>query len=507
MGGVAKGNRLKRFLAAYMANSEAIQSDVGLVGLDVIGRNVALRLAGHHFKVAAYDCGDRKTPPLPEQTACPGVRMAANVSDLMANLCQPRTILIFGGGDAPMNFVLDQLQPELEHEDLVLDAGDSYFKETARLGRRLEEQSVQFMGLGLAGGEKKEPHGAIVMAGGTREALDRTRPWLETMAATIRGEPCVSYFESAPAAHFVKMVHSGVESALLQLLSETFVLLQRTLHWADEELYGASGPWLVGVLKEYRSEISGRVFAAADQPQPRPLLEDELKADKNDALGKWVAESARELETPIPTIEAAMGVQGDMATERWQALLAAPFRQPVGRFGDDPESVLKELYDALHAAMMITYAQGMGLLMAASEHHDFHFNLPEISRAWRGGTRLRTTLLDDISSALEATPGLPGLLSDDDLSQQVMAGQENLRHAVWRAHELDTSVPALLASLDYLDFNRRAWLPVNLVQAQPASQRRSPQMGTKRPVICFENPAPQLKPQKWRDDYHESRRR
>ena len=154
-----KRPRLTRFLAGYMANSEAIQSDVGLVGLDVIGRNVALRLAGHHFKVAAYDCGDRKTPPLPEQTACPGVRMAANVSDLMANLCQPRTILIFGGGDAPMNFVLDQLQPELEHEDLVLDAGDSYFKETARLGRRLEEQSIQFMGLGLSGGEKRARHG------------------------------------------------------------------------------------------------------------------------------------------------------------------------------------------------------------------------------------------------------------------------------------------------------------------------------------------------------------
>jgi 6-phosphogluconate dehydrogenase len=294
------------------------------------------------------------------------------------------------------------------------------------------------------------------------------------MAATIRGEPCVSYFESAAAAHFVKMVHTGVESALLQLLSETFVLLQRTLLLADETLHAASGPWLVGVLKEYRSEISGRVFEAADQQQPRPLLEDELKADKNGALGKWVAESAWELAVPIPTIEAAVGAQGGVALERRQALLAAPFRQPVGRFGDDSESVLDELHDALHAAMMITYAQGMGLLMAASQHHDFQFNLPEISRAWRGGTRLRTTLLDDISNALEATPDLPGLLSDDDLSQQVMAGQENLRHAVWRAHELDTAVPALLASLDYLDFNRTAWLPVNLVQARLASQRRRP---------------------------------
>jgi 6-phosphogluconate dehydrogenase len=447
-----------------MANSDTIQSDVGVIGLDVIGRNVAQRLAERDFNVAAYDGGLGKTLVLPERTAWAKVRVAGNVSELMAKLRQPRTILIFSGADTPLSSTLDQLLPELEREDLVVDAGNSYFKDTASHGRRLEEQSIEFMGIGLAGGEKEVRHGAIVMAGGARRARDRTRPWLETMAATVRGEPCVSYFDTAAAAHFVKMVHAGVEYALLQLLSEIFVLLQRTLRLSDEELHDASGLWLIGVLKAYLMEISGRVFEPGDAETAQPLLEEELKRAKSDALGKWLAQSAWELEAPIPTIEAAVGAERVAAAERRQALLAAPFRHPAGRLADDPESVLDELHGALHAAMMLTYAQGMALLIAASKRLDFQFKLPEILRAWRGCTHLRTPLLNNITNALEATPDLPGLLSDDDLSQRVMDCQENLRGAVWRAHELDTDVPGLLASLDYLDSNRAAWMPANLIQ-------------------------------------------
>ena len=348
-----------------MADSDAIQSDVGLIGLDVIGRNVAVHLAEHHFNVAVYDGAQPDTSTLSEQTAWPRVRAAANVSELMANLRQPRAILIFSGADAPMNSTLDQLLPELEHEDLVIDAGDSYFKDTASRSHRLEEQAIRFMGLGLSGGEKEARHGAIVMAGGAPEARERTRPWLETMAASVRGEPCVSYFETAAAAHFVKMVHTGVECALLQLLSESFLLLQRALLLTDEELHDTPGTWLTGILKGYLMEISGRVLEPPDLASPRLLLEEELKPAKSHALGKWVAQSARELEAPIPTIEAAVSTTPVVAAERRQALLASPSRHPAGRFGNDPESVLKELYSALQAAMMITYAQGMALLIAA----------------------------------------------------------------------------------------------------------------------------------------------
>jgi 6-phosphogluconate dehydrogenase len=447
-----------------MAVADAAQNEIGVIGLDLMGRNVAFRLAEQSFSVAACDWAEQKTFTLRDQPMGPPVRVAANVHELMVSLRQPRKILIFSGPDAPMNLVLEQLLPELKIGDLVIDAGHTHFKDTAKHRRRLAERSVQFMGLGLGGGEKGARHGAMVMAGGESEACRQARPLLEAMAATFRGQPCVSLFETAAAAHFVKMVHAGIEYALLQLLSETFGLLQRTLRLADEELHDASGAWHIGVFNGHLTEISGRVFDPKDPHAPRLLLREKLASAKRDALGKWLAQCSWELETLTPTIEAAVEMQRVAAAERRQALVGTPFRHPVGRFGDDRESVLDELHGALQAAMLITYAQGLSVLGAASRQFGFRFNLLEIARAWRGCTHLRTSLLDDITAALEATPGLPDLLSDDDLSQRVMASQEDLRHAVWRAHLLDTGAPALLASLDYLDFNRAAWWPVNLVQ-------------------------------------------
>ncbi len=455
-----------------MAVLDAAQSDVGIIGLDVMGRNVALHLAEHLLNITAYDWQPPKTLALQEQAAGPAVRVAASISDLMANLRQPRTLLIFSGADTPMNFVLDELLPELEDGDLLMDAGDSYYKETDGHKLLLAERRVQFMGIGLAGGERGARHGAVVMAGGAHEALHQSRPLLEALASTVAGQPSVCCFDSAPAAHFVKMVHAAIEAALLQLLSESFDLLQRSLLLTDEELHDPSGACHIGVLNGHLMDISGRLFDPVDKQAPPLLVENSLASARSAALGTWVAQTAREWGVLIPTIEAALETQHAAASQRRQALLAAPFRQPFGRLGDDPESVLDGLHGALRAAMMISYAQGFALLIAASKHLDFQFDLGEISRAWKGCTRLRTSLLDDISVAFQAMPDLPDLLADDDFSQNVMAFQENLRQAVWRAHELDTVVPAFLASLDYLDSDRAAWLPVNLIQAPPRSPAR-----------------------------------
>jgi 6-phosphogluconate dehydrogenase len=355
-----------------------------------------------------------------------------------------------------------------------MDAGNSYFKDTAQRGRWLTEQGIQFLGLGLAGGQDGPRQGAIVMAGGAGEARQRARLMLEAIAAKVHGEPCVSFLETAAAAHFAKMVHAGIEYALLQLLSEMFDLIQRTSILTDVESRNASEAWYASVFNGYLMEITARAFEPEETRMPRPLLEQKLEAARQDALGEWVARSALELQVSIPTMDAAAGTLTIATRERQRALIATPNRHPVGRFGNDTQSVMDQLRGALHAAMIITYAQGLALLSAASEHHGLNFKLDDLARAWKGCTRLRTTLLDDIAAALRTTPDLPDLLSDEDLSEKVMAGQEYLRRAVWRAHELETTTPALLASLDYLDSNRRAWLPVNLIQvpgAPPAEVR------------------------------------
>jgi len=450
-----------------MAGLDKIRNEVGLVGLDSIGRNVALRLAEQNFNVTAFDWRRPRTVELREQTKGPKVRLAANVTELMSSLPSPRAIVIFSGVDAPTKFVVDQLRPELGDGDLLMDAGDSYFKDTAMQSRRLEEQRVQFMALGVAGGERGARHGANIMAGGACQGRERTRPLLEAMAASVRGEPCVCYFEDAAAAHFTRMVHAGIEFALWQLLAETFGLLHAAALLPDEELRGAPTLSHIDKLCGHLSEMSGRPFEPDNEQATKSMLDEKLESARNDTLGKWVAQSAWELEVPIPTIEAAVGTQRIAVAERWQALASASFRQPMGRFGDDVESVLDELHAALHAGMMIAYAQGMALLSAGSKKFGFQFMLHDITRAWRGCTHLRTTLLDDITAAFQETPDLPGLLCDADLSEGVMACQESLRHAVWRAHKLDAVVPAMLASLDYLDADRSAWLPTNLIQLPP----------------------------------------
>jgi 6-phosphogluconate dehydrogenase len=458
--------------------SDGFQSDVGIIGLDVIGRNAALRLSDHGFDVIAMDWGKPTAHTLFEAATGTRARVTGNISELKENLRHPRTILVFGSGDSSLNLIMEELLPELAEGDLVIDAGHSFFKETARHSRLFAERRIHFLAVGFAGGEREARHGAVLMAGGTGEAVQRARPVLEALAKTARGEACVHYFETAAAAQFVKMAHGGVDGALLHLLAESFALLQHSLVLTDEELHDSSSSWHIGVLNGYLMEISGSVIEQTEQQTSGRWLEQQLESSKNEMLCNWAAQTAWDLEVAVPTIEAAAGLQRPAAPGNQESLQAATFRQPVGQFGDDPESVLEEIHEAFQAAMLITYAQAMAMLAAAANNVGFQFRLHDISRAWRGCARLRAPLLDDITIALQAMPDLPDLLSDDDLSEQVMARQEKLRHAVWRAYELDLPVPALLASLDYLDSNRAAWLPVNLVQVScQQSARAAVQMG------------------------------
>jgi len=425
-----------------MEDSEEIQCDVGIIGSDSVGRNVVLHLNDHQFQVAAMGWGQSITNTLEGAN----VQIATDVSEFMTSLRQPRTVLFFGAGDASFDVVLGRLLPQLAEGDIVINAEASPFKDTARHSGLLRERGIHFLGLGLAGGAEVMRHGGVVMAGGGSEAIQRARPLLEALAVTVRDEPCVIYLETATAAHFVKIMHAAVELTISQLLNEVFDLLQRSLLLTDEELHDSSGGWHIGLLNGYLAEVSNGEFS------------------RTETLARRAAETAWELGASIPTIEAAAQMQRVEAAEQRESLQTAPFRQPMGRFGDDPESVLEEVHQAFQAAVIIAYAQAMTLLDAASKTHGFQFSLHEISRAWKGCTRFRATLLDEITAVLQMTPDLPCLLSDDDLAERVMAFQENLRHAVWRAHELDLDVPALLASLDYLDSHKAAWLPTNLIQ-------------------------------------------
>jgi 6-phosphogluconate dehydrogenase len=224
-------------------------------------------------------------------------------------------------------------------------------------------------------------------------------------------------------------------------------------------------------------EFTGPLCNDADQKTRKRQLEKRLQTVRREDSACWASLAARELEVPTPTIDAAVGTRNLSEWEKRNDFATTPFRQPLGHFGDDAESVLKEMHEALSAAIMITYAQGIALLKAGSDRYGFNIDAAEVIRLWKGCCGIRTPLLEEIASAIQATPHLPNLLHDDDLSEKVMQQQESLRHAVWRAGPLKMSVPALMASLDYLDFHRGAWLPVNLIQvprARPCPQPQPP---------------------------------
>ncbi len=447
-----------------MPEWDATKCDVGVIGLDAAGRKVALNLAGQAFRVAAC-CGQEETCPAPPAEGDMGeVALAASFPELAGRLKKPRTIFLFSGAKIPADTALNGLLAHLEKGDIVIDAGNSHYKETARRSRLLAGRSMHLIGLGLAGREG----GAVIMAGGTPEAYERARPMLEAIAAKIHGEPCVSYLGPAAAGHFVKMVHAGIGHGLMQLLCETLDLAQRMLPLNEEELRKVSEARPVRAPKNDWIEAAGEGFDPLAELTGRWRTGERPGRVNNNELAGWMAQSARELGVATPTIETALEPREAAARERRYELALTPSRQPMGRAGEDPESVLEELHGALYTAVIITYAEGLALLAAAAEQQGFDFQPGEILRVWKGCNPIGSTFLEDMAAAFRETPDLPNLLCDAELSEKVMAAQEHLRHAIWRAYELDILTPGMLAALESLDSRREAWWPVNLV---PVPQR------------------------------------
>jgi 6-phosphogluconate dehydrogenase len=442
-----------------MAKLDVAQCDLGIVGLDDVSRNLALNFDDHQFKVAVWD-------PHGAALSAESIPSAASLSELTGMLRAPRTILLFNSRNNSTDATIHELLPLLSDGDVLVDAGNSYFKDTLRRTEQLSPNSIGFMALGIAGGKVGARRDSTFTAGGTYDSQSRTRHLWEAVAAEHHGLPCVSYVGCAAAAHFTNMVHAWIECGLAQLISETFDLMKATLLLTDEEVNDLSGVWHKGILKGRLMEISGCLINPAYGETGRLQLADRLQKARNDETARWIEQSARELELQTPSIDATLGMDSSSTWERQRAMVSSPVRQSKGRFGDDAESVVEELHGALWAGMIITYAEGLAMLDAARFKHGFQIFPSDVVRVWKGCATLSTTVLDDIYKAMRATPSLRNVLGDEDLSEKVMAQQEFLRHAVWRANELNMVAPAMLAAVDYLDSQREAWLPTNLVQVR-----------------------------------------
>ena len=447
-------------------NQPQQQYAIGMVGLGVMGRNLVLNMAGNGFTVAGYDKDQAQVEALRQESKERDVRGAEGIEEFTSLLHQPRAVMLLVPAGPPVDSVIADLLPHLGKGDLIIDAGNSYFKDTNLRARDLTAKGIQFLGVGVSGGEEGARHGPSIMPGGPKEAYERVRPVLEAVAAKVNGEPCVTYLGPRSAWHFVKMVHNGIEYAVMQLLAETYDLMKRGLGLSDDDLRGVYDTWNQGALNSYLVEITSRIFNRVDETTGKRLIDEILDVAKQKGTGMWTSQSAMELQVPIPTIDLAVAMRDLSVFEKQRETAGGIFKRPIPPFAGDRKTFLDQLAHALYAGMIIAYAQGMAVLTAASDKYEYHLDLEAVARIWRGGCIIRTALLEDIRMVYRNQPGLPNLLLAPKLSKTVMANQEDLRRVLCAAIEMGLPTPCFMTALSYFDGYRSAWLPANLIQAQ-----------------------------------------
>jgi len=396
----------------------------------------------------------------------PMLPIAPDIKQFISSLRRPRAIMLLVPAGAPVDAVIDELLEYLEVGDLIIDGGNSYFKDTDVRTRNLAAKGIHFLGVGISGGEEGARHGPSIMPGGSSEAYERIRPLFEAAAAKVNGEACVTWLGPDSAGHFVKMVHNGIEYGMMQLIAETYDLMKRGLGLNDEEVSQIYADWNKRELNGYLIEITSSICARKDKKTGKHLIDEILDVAKQKGTGMWTTQNAMELQVPVPTIDQAVAMR-DLSVfiqERKQA--STIYQRPMQPFSDDRDTFLSNLYRALYAAVILTYAQGLALLTIAAERYKYRLNLAEIARIWRGGCIIRSKLLEDIRTAFLANPNLPNLLLDPLLSRKITENQEDLRRVVCQAANAGIPAAGMMASLGYFDAYRSSWLPTNLIQAQ-----------------------------------------
>jgi len=367
----------------------------------------------------------------------------------------------------PVDQMLKKLAPLLSPGDIVIDGGNSWFKDTQRRESEMRNVNLNFFGMGVSGGEEGARHGPSLMPGGSREGYQHLQPILESIAAKSDSGPCVTHVGPDGAGHFVKMVHNGIEYGDMQLIAEAYDLLRKALGLTASEIAEVFAGWNQGVMESYLVEITSQVLRAVDPKTNKPLVDQILDKAGQKGTGKWTAQVALDLAIPIPTIAAAIDARilSSMKAERVQAanVLGGGSTQ---RYSGDKNEFIKAVHGALYAAKICSYAQGMSLIRAGSHEYNWGINLRDMARIWKAGCIIRAKLLDSIMKAFGGNPELPNLLLDDQFKSAVLGEQANWRKVIATAVALGIPVPAMSASLAYFDSYRSPELPQNLTQAQ-----------------------------------------
>ncbi len=437
-----------------------------MIGLGVMGANLALNVEEHGFTVAVWNREAEKTRQFAAANAQKKFTATTTIEEFVGALERPRRIMLMIKAGAPVDEMLDKLLPLLESGDVVIDGGNSWFKDTQLRAARLIERNLHFVGSGVSGGEDGARFGPSLMPGGTRESWESIRAIFEAIAARSDSGPCVTYCGPNGAGHFVKMVHNGIEYGDMQLIAEAYDLLRRGLGLEADALADIFDEWNRGPLQSFLIEITAKIFRKRDPESGAALVDKVLDKAGQKGTGKWTAQVALDLAVPIPTIAAAIDarVLSSMKSERITASKALP---DIARAKTaNAQQFISDVHDALYAAKICSYAQGFALMQAGSREWNWSIDMREIARIWKAGCIIRAKFLDSIMRAYEHRADLPNLLLDDAFREDLGKSHEAWRRAVTYAQSNGIPTPAFAASLAYYDSYRTAGLPQNLTQAQ-----------------------------------------
>ncbi len=439
----------------------------GVIGLAVMGRNLALNISDQGYSMAVWNLETQDMERFVSENAERNFLGCKTLEELTGSLTKPRRILMMIKSGTPVDQTIEKLKPLLDEGDILIDGGNSWFKDTQRREKDLREMGINFFGVGISGGEEGARHGPSIMPGGNEEAYEHIRPVFEAIAAKTDSGSCVTHVGPDGAGHFVKMVHNGIEYGDMQLIAEIVDFLRRVLCLEPMELADIFADWNNSPLESFLIELTSRVFRVVDEETGKPLIDLIMDKAEQKGTGKWTAQVALDLGVPIPTIAAAIDARFISSKKEERVAASREIKGPkVKPNAGERKKLVAAAHKALYAAKICTYAQGMSLIQTGSEEYGWSINLKEMARIWKGGCIIRARLLDPIMHAYESRPDLKNLLIDDYFRQQIEEAQKGWRKILRKSQKKGIPVPALGASLAYFDSYRTARLPQNLTQAE-----------------------------------------
>jgi 6-phosphogluconate dehydrogenase len=443
---------------------------VGVVGLAVMGENLALNIERNGFAPAVYNRTAARTEEfLAERAKGTSILGTLNIEEFVNALERPRRILLMVKAGSPVDAVIEELAPYLEPGDILIDGGNSLFTDTERRSREVADKGFHFIGMGVSGGEEGALWGPSLMPGGPVEAYEALEPMLVAIAAKSDSGPCVTHVGPGGSGHYVKMIHNGIEYGDMQLIAETYDVMRRALDMSASEIGAVFTRWNEGKLASFLVEITGKVLKYIDPLTDRPLVDVIADQAAQKGTGRWTSQNSYELGTPIPVIDAAVIARSlssfAAGRERASKVLLGPGSDSVPLpDAPDRDAMIDALENALYVSKIASYTQGMALLRVASETYEWNLDLSEMARIWKAGCIIRAKLLDPIMQAFREKPDLENMMLAPYFADEVNSGTPELRKVIRTAIDFGIPAPAMSSALSYIDTYRQTQLPANLVQ-------------------------------------------